>query len=85
MKVVDMFGAGLPVVGWSRFEAWPELVTESVNGRGFGSVDELVDQLVDLFGDLVKLEQLRAGALGESERRWDDEWDPVAGKLLSLL
>lgn len=85
MKVVDMFGAGLPVVGWNRFEAWPELVTEGVNGRGFGSVDELVEQLVDLFGDLTKLEKLRAGALRESERRWDGEWDPVAGKLLGLL
>lgn len=85
MKVVDMFGAGLPVVGWNRFEAWPELVTEGVNGRGFGSVDELVEQLVDLFGDSTKLEKLRAGALRESERRWDDEWDPIAGKLLGLL
>jgi beta-1,4-mannosyltransferase len=28
MKVVDMFGAGLPVVGWGKFEAWPELVKE---------------------------------------------------------
>ncbi|OJJ78459.1 chitobiosyldiphosphodolichol beta-1,4 mannosyltransferase [Aspergillus glaucus CBS 516.65] len=85
MKVVDMFGAGLPVVGWNRFEAWPELVMEGVNGSGFGSVGELVEQLVDLFGDSAKLEKLRAGALQESGRRWDDEWDPVAGKLLGLL
>ena len=85
MKVVDMFGAGLPVVGWNRFEAWPELVTEGVNGRGFGSVDELVEQLVDLFGDSKKLEKLRTGSLQESERRWDDEWDPIAGKFLGLL
>ncbi|PLB49985.1 putative beta-1,4-mannosyltransferase [Aspergillus steynii IBT 23096] len=84
MKVVDMFGAGLPVVGWNRFEAWPELVTEGVNGRGFGSADELTDQLVDLFGEPGKLEILRAGARKESTRRWEDEWDPVAGKLLGL-
>lgn len=85
MKVVDMFGAGLPVVGWNRFESWPELVTEGVNGRGFGSVDDLVEQLVNLFGDLKKLETLRAGALQESKRRWDDEWDSVAGRLLGLI
>ncbi|KAE8354039.1 glycosyl transferases group 1-domain-containing protein [Aspergillus coremiiformis] len=85
MKVVDMFGAGLPVVGWNRFEAWPELVTEGVNGRGFGSPDELVEELVELFGDTTKLDQLRLGAQKESTRRWDDEWNPVAGKLLELV
>lgn len=85
MKVVDMFGAGLPVVGWGRFEAWPELVTEGVNGMGFGSSDELVERLVTLFGDASKLEKLRAGARDESAWRWDDEWDPIAGKLLGLV
>ncbi|KAF3389192.1 Chitobiosyldiphosphodolichol beta-mannosyltransferase [Penicillium rolfsii] len=84
MKVVDMFGAGLPVVGWNRFEAWPELVTEDVNGRGFGSSAELTDQLVELFGDNHELDRLRAGAQKESLRRWDDEWDPIAGALLGL-
>ncbi|OAX82508.1 hypothetical protein ACJ72_03145 [Emergomyces africanus] len=85
MKVVDMFGAGLPVVGWNQYEAWPELVTEGVNGLGFGSIDELLIHLVDLFvGTGEKLSVLRRGALHESERRWDDEWDPVAGKLFGL-
>ncbi|OJD16571.1 hypothetical protein AJ78_03262 [Emergomyces pasteurianus Ep9510] len=85
MKVVDMFGAGLPVVGWNRYEAWPELVTEGVNGLGFGSIDELLTHLVDLFvGTGEKLCALRRGALQESERRWDDEWDRVAGKLFGL-
>jgi beta-1,4-mannosyltransferase len=86
MKVVDMFGAGLPVVGWSKFEAWPELVTEGVNGRGFGSANELCDLLVELFGDMgVKLSKLKEGAMMECERRWDDEWDPVAGRLLGFV
>ncbi|EEQ87346.1 beta-1,4-mannosyltransferase [Blastomyces dermatitidis ER-3] len=85
MKVVDMFGAGLPVVGWNQYEAWPELVTEGVNGLGFGSTDDLVAHLVDLFGaNGEKLCTLRRGARRESERRWDDEWDPVAGNLFGL-
>ncbi|KAJ5206454.1 hypothetical protein N7491_002929 [Penicillium cf. griseofulvum] len=84
MKVVDMFGAGLPVVGWDRFEAWPELVTEGVNGLGFGSPEELARHLVDLFGETDKLESLRLGAQKESSRRWDDEWNPIAGSLLAL-
>lgn len=84
MKVVDMFGAGLPVAGWNRFQAWPELVTEDVNGMGFGSSDELAAILTDLFGNPSKLERLREGAVKQSLRRWDDEWDPIAGKLLGL-
>ncbi|KAL5344090.1 glycosyl transferases group 1-domain-containing protein [Aspergillus crustosus] len=84
MKVVDMFGSGLPVVGWSRFEAWPELVTEGVNGRGFGSSDELAGQLVGLLGAPGELEKLRAGARETSSYRWDDEWTPIAGKLFEL-
>ncbi|EED13819.1 beta1,4 mannosyltransferase, putative [Talaromyces stipitatus ATCC 10500] len=71
MKVVDMFHAGLPVVGWNRFEAWPELVTEGVNGRGFGSPEELASHFTDLFGHASKLGNLRRGAQKESLRRWD--------------
>ncbi|KAJ5156857.1 hypothetical protein N7492_009660 [Penicillium capsulatum] len=84
MKVVDMFGAGLPVVGWNRFESWPELVTEGVNGMGFGSSAELAKQLVELFGDDRKLDALRHGAQKESARRWEDEWNPIMGSLLGL-
>jgi beta-1,4-mannosyltransferase len=85
MKVVDMFGAGLPVIGWDQFEAWPELVTEGVSGRGFSSAEGLVDSLIELFGDDgTLLARLREGALLESRRRWNDEWDAVAGKLLEL-
>jgi len=85
MKVVDMFGAGLPVVGWGKFEAWPELVIEGVNGISFVSAPDLRDTLVDLFGgDEKKLQTLKAGAIREGRRRWDDEWDPIVGKLLGL-
>ncbi|KAL8687221.1 MAG: hypothetical protein Q9218_006547 [Villophora microphyllina] len=86
MKVVDMLGAGLPVTGWDDFEAWPELVHEGVNGRGFNSSAGLSHILIELFGtDVSELQSLRQGAVLEGERRWDDEWDPVAGKLLDLI
>lgn len=86
MKVVDMFGASLPVVGWSKFEAWPELVTEDVNGKGFGSAEELCRLFVELFeGDGKELQRLREGAMKETSRRWDDEWDPVMGRLLGFI
>ncbi|KEF60818.1 beta-1,4-mannosyltransferase [Exophiala aquamarina CBS 119918] len=86
MKVVDMFGAGLPVAGWSRFTAWPELVKEKVNGRGFGSSDELAEVLRELFDPASdQLLGLKKGAEQESQRRWASEWDPAAGKLFGLV
>jgi len=86
MKVVDMFGTGLPVIGWSKFEAWPELVHEGVNGKGFGSSQELTKLLMGLFSnDGQQLKPLREGALKECGRRWDDEWDHVAGRILRLV
>ncbi|PVH99072.1 glycosyltransferase family 33 protein [Periconia macrospinosa] len=86
MKVVDMFGAGLPVVGWGKFEAWPELVTEDVNGKGFESSEQLAQQLVELFGAKAELLiRLKQGAVVESENRWDDEWNRVAGSLFKLV
>lgn len=85
MKVVDMFGTGLPVVGWSKFEAWSELVHEGENGRGFKSSAGLCSILQDLLGrDGRQLELLRQGALKECTRRWDAEWMPVAGELFKL-
>jgi beta-1,4-mannosyltransferase len=85
MKVVDMFGAGLPVVGWGAFEAWPELVTQGVNGLGFQSSEELALHLEAFFDSDGKLrEALKEGALEESASRWDEEWDAVGGKLFGL-
>lgn len=85
MKVVDMFGAGLPVLG-VRFEAWGELVKEGVNGMGFGSAEELAGQMLKLFepGD-KELKKLKNGAVVESERRWEGEWDGVAGRLFGFV
>lgn len=86
MKVVDMFGAGLPVVGWGAFEAWSELVTEDVNGKGFSSAEQLAEQLVTLFGkDDTLLKTLKEGALKESGNRWEGEWDGVGGKVFKLV
>jgi beta-1,4-mannosyltransferase len=86
MKVVDMFGAGLPVIGWGKFEAWPELVKQGVNGLGFESSEQLSRQLVNLFGgDGALMKTLKEGALNESNYRWDDEWDRVGGKMFKLV
>jgi beta-1,4-mannosyltransferase len=86
MKVVDMFGAGLPVVGYADYESWGELVKEGVNGKGFVTNEDLAAVLEELFSDKDGriLADLRKGAVKEGSRRWDEEWDRVAGRLLGL-
>ena len=86
MKVVDMFGAGLPVVGYSDYESWPELVREGDNGMGFDNAQELTELLKMVFGPAgpAALGILRTGAVREGSRRWDQEWDGVAGRVLGL-
>jgi beta-1,4-mannosyltransferase len=42
--------------------------------------------LEEMFGekDGKQLATLRKGAVKEGSRRWDEEWDGVAGRLLGL-
>jgi beta-1,4-mannosyltransferase len=92
MKVVDMFGAGLPVAGYSGYESWPELVTERETGRGFTTSNGLKDIMEELLGNLagengsseITLNSMREKVLINGKRRWDEEWDSVAGRLLGL-
>lgn len=87
MKVVDMFGAGLPVAAYSAFESAKELVKEGQNGCGFETTEELTEVLKRLLGmageeELLKLKE---GAMKEGTLRWDDEWDRVVGKLIGVV
>ncbi|KAK0715049.1 glycosyl transferases group 1-domain-containing protein [Lasiosphaeris hirsuta] len=87
MKVVDMFGAGLPVAAYAGYESVGELVKEGGNGRGFETAGELAGILVHLLGDEGKgeLERLRKGAVKEGKRRWDEEWDGKVGIIMGLV
>jgi beta-1,4-mannosyltransferase len=84
MKVVDMFGAGLPVAAYNAFESFGELVKEGVNGRGF----ETAAQLAGILGDLLSVEGetalavLKEGAVREGSLRWDDEWNRVVKPII---
>ncbi|QUC22591.1 uncharacterized protein UV8b_06832 [Ustilaginoidea virens] len=86
MKVVDMFGAGLPVAAYSAFESFGELVKEGENGCGF----ETADQLKNIFGRLFseegqdELAKLKRGAIKEGSLRWDEEWDRVMASIIGL-
>ncbi|KAI1255501.1 hypothetical protein MGN70_003567 [Eutypa lata] len=98
MKVVDMFGAGLPVAAYSKYESFGELVREGVNGRGFETAGELAQIFVRLFGEGNtgvddddgsdgddELKVLREGARKEGSLRWDEEWDRVLGRVLGVI
>ncbi|ATY64461.1 beta-1,4-mannosyltransferase, putative [Cordyceps militaris CM01] len=86
MKVVDMFGAGLPVVAYSKFESFSELVKESINGCGFETASELNLLFKRLLaGDgAEELATLKKGAIKEGLLRWDEEWDRVVAPILGL-
>lgn len=88
MKVVDMFGAGLPVAAYSAYESFGELVREGENGRGFETAGQLAAILARLFGDDKGVEELRAlreGARKEGSLRWDEEWDRVLGRVFGVI
>ncbi|RYP26253.1 hypothetical protein DL767_008103 [Monosporascus sp. MG133] len=87
MKVVDMFGAGLPVAAYSKYESFGELVREGENGCGFETSDELARILARLFSDkgAEELRALRNGARKEGSLRWDEEWDRVLGRVFGVI
>ncbi|OAA81368.1 hypothetical protein LEL_00913 [Akanthomyces lecanii RCEF 1005] len=86
MKVVDMFGAGLPVVAYSKFESFSELVKEGVNGCGFETAAELHVLFKRLLaGDgAEELATLKKGAIKEGSLRWNEEWDRVVAPIVGL-
>ncbi|KAH7165567.1 family 33 glycosyltransferase [Dactylonectria macrodidyma] len=87
MKVVDMFGAGLPVAAYSAFQSFGELIKEGQNGCGFETSAELTAILRRLLGarGQEELARLKDGAVQEGSLRWDEEWDRVVGKVIGVV
>ncbi|KAG5000459.1 hypothetical protein JHK87_021531 [Glycine soja] len=86
MKVVDMFGCGLPVRAVS-YSCIRELVRLDKNGLLFSS-SELADELLLLFkgfpDDCEALKVLKYGALETvSSARWATEWEEQAKPLIT--
>ncbi|KAM4056707.1 glycosyl transferases group 1 domain-containing protein [Hirsutella rhossiliensis] len=86
MKIVDMFGAGLPVAAYSAFESFGELVKEGENGCGFETSAQLADILRKLLSEAGERElaALRRGAVREGSLRWDEEWDRIVAPLVQV-
>lgn len=89
MKVVDMFGAGLPVCA-VKFDCIDELIAAGRTGLLFSSSGELAQQLLQLFdgfeGDARarQLGQMRIAVEQEqSSWRWQDNWDKTAAPVFA--
>lgn len=84
MKVVDLFGVGVPVAA-VRFASVGELVKEGANGVTFETDQQLATAMIRLFDPRYKeLEVLKTGAMKETESRWDENWDKVAAPVFGL-
>ncbi|KAG8097104.1 hypothetical protein GUJ93_ZPchr0013g35909 [Zizania palustris] len=89
MKVVDMFGCGLPVCAAS-FSCIEELVKINRNGLLFSTSSELADELMMLFKGFPEecdvLKSLKAGALNTgSSSKWSTEWETYALPLVNQV
>ncbi|RIA81409.1 Glycosyltransferase Family 33 protein [Glomus cerebriforme] len=85
MKIVDMFGCGLPVCAVG-FECLGELVRHNKNGLIFNSGEQLAEQLIELFTNYptntTKFEKMRNNVSEFQKERWDTNWNR---KVLPLL
>jgi len=78
MKVVDMFGCGLPVAA-IHFKALDELVQDGENGKIFKNSAELSDILKLWFGGSNELRSKFSKNLEDFRNlRWDTNWDNIA-------
>ncbi|TPX65593.1 chitobiosyldiphosphodolichol beta-mannosyltransferase [Spizellomyces sp. 'palustris'] len=83
MKIVDMFGCGLPACAIG-YQCLDELVVDGQNGRIFWSAEELCAQIKDLLHSPEALERLRAGTSEFQKRRWHTEWTHHAKCLFDM-
>ena len=85
MKVVDMFGSGLPVCA-VHYNCIDELVKHEVNGLVFKGHIELGEQLYLLAQkDSHTLTKLQKGVNETCKERWQEQWDRQLKPLLSTL
>ncbi|CAG8704815.1 19651_t:CDS:2 [Gigaspora rosea] len=87
MKVVDMFGCGLPVCA-IKFDCIGELVQHNKNGLIFNNEEELAKQLIELFTDYpantLKIESMRKHVDEFQKERWDTNWNRVVLPLVNI-
>ena len=82
MKVVDLFGAGVPVCALDYGACLAERVRHGDNGLLFNNGSQLGDILFDLFESFptsaALLDRLRTGARRASRPTWEEGWTAEA-------
>lgn len=73
MKVVDMFGAGIPVLA-VHYPALNQLLKDGENGHVFHTNFELSEQLLKMSQDKKALKTIQEGAKKQKRHTWDVEW-----------
>jgi beta-1,4-mannosyltransferase len=75
MKVMDFFGAGVPVCALDYGPCLAEAVRDGDNGLTFTDAAQLARLLVELAGaEPGRLDRLRAGAATSGAMAWDTGW-----------
>jgi beta-1,4-mannosyltransferase len=86
MKVVDLFGAGVPVCALDYGACLAERVRHGDNGLLFSTARQLADVLFDLFETFSAgsslLDRLRSGARRAARPTWEEGWAAEAGPML---
>jgi beta-1,4-mannosyltransferase len=86
MKVVDLFGAGVPVCALDYGACLAERVRHGDNGLLFSTGRQLADVLFDLFeafpAETSQLDRLRVGARRAARPTWEEGWATEAQGLL---
>lgn len=82
MKVVDMFGCGIPVLAL-EFDALHELVEDDVNGMRVLDSRQIVESMIYLFLQPDNYQRIKSGAMKKSQERWEGNWRSRFGDKLA--
>ncbi|CAD5222080.1 unnamed protein product [Bursaphelenchus xylophilus] len=77
MKIVDMFGCGLPVLA-KRFPAIDEQVQDGINGRLFDTANQLKSFIIEIAGEFVENKAnltLRKNLASSGRSDWHSQWE----------
>jgi beta-1,4-mannosyltransferase len=88
MKILDMFGSGLPVCALDYGGAIGELVRDRENGFLFRSAEGLAELLLSCFEafpkQTPKLAAVRANVAAERAVDWRSNWNRVARPIFTI-